>query len=397
MSGVGTQGQDCGWRNWLAVVMLGVGAFVVVATELAPIGMLSGIAGDLAQSPGRTGLVVTAYAWIGALAALAAVLTVSGWPRRPLLLGMMLLLALSNGAAAASGSFNALLAARLLGALAHGAFWAMAATLGAQLVPARLIGRATAIIFGGVSVASVLGVPLVNVISNHAGWRAAFACLSLLALAAGLALAISLPRMAGGICLRPTQLLSVLGNGELRWLYAIAAGAIVAHFAVFTYVEVLLSSRMRVSAEWVAICLFAFGAAGIAGNLLCGVLIDRCLKGMLAAALLTTALCLLVIGSGIAQGAAAATLLALGWGMAVSVLFVGIQAGAIRLAGDAALPASAISAAIFNSALGAGALAGAGVLDSWGSGALCLSAAAIAALCSGLVRQLRRANAAPEN
>lgn len=389
MSGVGVQGQGGVWRNWLSVVMLGMGAFVVVTTELAPIGMLSGIADDLAQSPGRTGLVVTAYAWIGALAALLAVLTVSGWPRRPLLVGMMLLLALSNGAAAASGSFNTLLAARLVGALAHGAFWAMAATLGAQLVPVHRIGRATAIIFGGVSVASVLGVPLVNVISNHADWRTAFACLGLLALTTGLALATLLPRMAGGISLRPAQLLSVLGNVELRWLYLIAAGAIIAHFSVFTYVEVLLSSRMHVSVAWVAICLFAFGAAGIAGNLLCGALIDRYLKSMLAAALLVMALCLLVIGSGIAQGAVAATLLVLGWGMAVSVLFVGIQAGVIRLAGDAALPASAISAAIFNSALGTGALAGAGVLESWGSGALCLGAAAIVAVCSGLVSQIR--------
>lgn len=384
--------SSAGWRGWTAVALLGVGAFSVVTTELAPIGMLSGIAGDLAQTPGRAGLVVTAYAWIGAIAALFAVLTLSAMPRRPLLVVLLLLLALSNGVAALSTTFSILLMARLVGALAHGAFWAMVGTLGAQLVPARQVGLATAIIFGGVSVASVLGVPMVNVISSHGSWRTAFACLGILSLATGIALAGLLPRMAGSAPLQRAQFLVVARNAGLRRLYVIAAGAIIAHFAAFTYVEVLLSSRLHVSTAWVAGCLFAFGAAGLVGNLLCGALIDRHLKSMLATALLVMALCLLVIGMGCADGVTMAILLVLGWGLGVAVLFVAIQAWVIRLAGDAALPASAIYAAIFNGAVGTGALVGAGMLDRWGVGTLCLASAAVMLFSFTLVYRLQATN-----
>lgn len=376
-------------HNWIPVTLLSMAAFTVVATELAPIGMLSSIADDLGQTVGRTGLVVTAYAWIGAVAALLAVLTISVVPRRPLLVGLMFLLALSNWVAAASNSFSALILARLVGALAHGAFWAMVGTLGAQLVSAHRLGRATAIIFGGVSVASVLGVPLANVISNNADWRATFACLGLLALATGVALAAFLPRMTGEAPLRRAQLTSVVRNPGLRRLYVVAAGTIIAHFATFTFIERLLSSQMHIAPSWVAICLFAFGAAGVLGNLLCGALIDQHLKSMLAGAVLVMTLCMLTIGWGYAGGITAAIMLVLAWGMAVAVLFVGIQAWVIRLAGDAALPASAIYAAIFNGAIGTGALAGAGVLEAWGVAVLCLGTAAVMGVCFVLVSQLR--------
>ncbi len=376
-------------RDWMAVVALAVGAFIVVTTELAPIGMLSGIADNFSQSPGRTGLVVTAYAWIGAVAALFSVLAISGLRRRPLMVSLMLLLALSNAIAAASSTFNMLLMARLFGALAHGAFWTMVGTLGAQLVSTRQVGRATAIIFGGVSAASVIGVPLVNLISNHGGWRVGFTCLAVLSLLTGLALAALLPRIPGSEPLNRSVFKVVLSNKQLRRLYAIAALVIVAHFAAFTFVEVLLSSRLNVSASSIAICLFAFGAAGIAGNFLCGALIDRHPKYLLGSALLLMSLCLIVIGSGIAGGTTVATILVFGWGMGIAMVFVSIQTSVLRVAGDAALPASAIYVAIFNGAIGTGAFVGAGILDNWGVGLLCTGAAALSLISLAVVPRLQ--------
>lgn len=113
------------WRNWLAVVALGVSSFAIVTTELAPIGLLSPLAAEFGQTEGTAGLIVTAYAWVAALAALLSVTLLGRLPRKPLLVGLMLVLTLSSTIAGLGAEFPTLLGARMVGALAHGAFWAM--------------------------------------------------------------------------------------------------------------------------------------------------------------------------------------------------------------------------------------------------------------------------------
>lgn len=373
------------WRSWVAVFMLGIASFTVVATELAPIGMLSSIAKDMQQSASSTGLVVTLYAWLGAAAALISVMMISHLPRRPLLVGLMLLLGLSNGVAAVSHSFSVLLAARLVGALAHGAFWAMIGTLGAQLVSESSVGKATAIIFGGVSTASVLGVPLINWISADAGWRLSFSLLGILSVVTALTLALSLPHVSGTPSLGRGQLFSVFLNSKLRIVYLIAACGIVSHFAAFTYVEVLLSSVIALPNSWISICLLTFGVAGIVGNFMCGMYIDNHLKRVLSTGLLLISLCLTLISLPTVNSKVITLLLVSGWGLGVAILFVGLQTWIIRLAKDDALPASAIYAAIFNGAVGMGAVLGAGILDHWNISTLYFSASLITLLSLALV------------
>ncbi|MBN0848192.1 MFS transporter, partial [Pseudomonas aeruginosa] len=112
------------------------------------------------------------------------------------LVGLMLILALSCLAATRSYSMFALMSARMIGALAHGAFWALIGIVAAQLVPPHRLGLATAIIFGGVSAASVVGVPLASFIATLAGWRLAFMSMALLSLAAAAVLCSTLPPLA---------------------------------------------------------------------------------------------------------------------------------------------------------------------------------------------------------
>ncbi|MBC3620761.1 MFS transporter [Vibrio metschnikovii] len=373
------------WRSWVAVFILGIASFTVVATELAPIGMLSSIAQDMQQSASSTGLVVTLYAWLGAAAALISVMMISHLPRRPLLVGLMLLLGLSNGVAAVSHSFSVLLAARLVGALAHGAFWAMIGTLGAQLVSESSVGKATAIIFGGVSTASVLGVPLINWISSDAGWRSSFLLLAILSVVTALTLALSLPHVSGTPRLERGQLFSVFRNSKLRIVYLIAACGIVSHFAAFTYIEVLLSSVIALPNSWISICLLTFGVAGIVGNFMCGMYIDNYLKRVLSTGLLLISLCLMLISLPTVNSKIITLLIVSGWGLGVAILFVGLQTWIIRLAKDDALPASAIYAAIFNGAVGTGAVLGAGILDHWNISTLYLSASLITLLSLALM------------
>ncbi|MEG9312894.1 MFS transporter [Klebsiella pneumoniae] len=144
-------------RVWIAVVALGICAFSIVTSELAPVGMLSALAADFHQTESGVGLAVTAYGWVGALAALLSGAMPARISRKALLVGLMLILALSCLAATRSYSMFALMSARMIGALAHGAFWALIGIVAAQLVPPHRLGLATAIIFGGVSAASVVG------------------------------------------------------------------------------------------------------------------------------------------------------------------------------------------------------------------------------------------------
>ena len=350
------------WRRWMAVAMLGIAAFTVVTTELAPIGMLTAIANETGKNAGTTGLVVTLYAWLGAVVALFSVTTISHLPRRGVLVILMLLLAMSNGVSAMSDNFNLLLMARLVGAIAHGAFWAMIGTMGAQLVATHHVGRATAIIFGGVSTASVLGIPLINWISHHSGWRSSFIFLGGLSVVTAIALLLVLPSVPGTPRLQRHQFNVVLQNGALRKAWLIALFSIVAHFAAFTYIDILLSTEISLPARWVTICLFAFGLAGLAGNFLCGITIDRHLKRMLSCGLLLIAFCLATTSASVVHSGVSAMILVSGWGLGAAILFVGLQSWIIRLAGENALPASAIYAAIFNGAIGAGAILGTGVL-----------------------------------
>ncbi|MCT6884328.1 MAG: MFS transporter, partial [Snodgrassella alvi] len=343
------------WRNWMAVCMLAIASFIVVSTELAPIGMLSAIASSMGQNSGTTGLVVTLYAWLGAVAALVSVTTFSHLPRKPVVIVLMLLMAASNGIAAISEHFSVLLIARLAGAVAHGAFWAMAGTMGAQLVSDKYTGRATAIIFSGVSIASILGVPFINWISSTIGWRLSFLLLGVLAIMTAIILAFTLPAVSGTSRMGRKQFSAVLQIKQLRQVYLIATAAIIAHFAAFTYIEVFMAEEMAISANWIAVCLFVFGIAGVAGNLLCGLFIDRYLKNILGAGLVLICGSLILLSAVLSHNPIMLMVLVFAWGLGVAILFVGIQAWVIRLAGnDNALPASAIYAAIFNGAVGIG-------------------------------------------
>jgi predicted MFS family arabinose efflux permease len=227
-------------RVWIAVVALGICAFSIVTSELAPVGMLSALAADFHQTESGMGLAVTAYGWVGALAALLSGAMPARISRKALLVGLMLILALSCLAATRSYSMFALMSARMIGALAHGAFWALIGIVAAQLVPPHRLGLATAIIFGGVSAASVVGVPLASFIATLAGWRYAFMAMALLSLAAAAVLCSTLPALAAPAPVRLRVYRDIFRNPLLGGLYGATACIITAHFAAFTYIEPLL-------------------------------------------------------------------------------------------------------------------------------------------------------------
>lgn len=363
------------WQDWAAIVTLGIGSFAIVTAELAPIGLLSGIGSDLNTPPARVGLIVTLYAWIAAVAALLSVTVLGGIPRRLLLILLMIVLAFSATASASAGDFGALMAARIIGAIAHGAFWAMIGTVGAQIVPPQRVGLATSIIFGGVSVASVLGIPLANLIGSGVGWRMAFWAVAALSFLVAAAIWLAVPKLQGVKGINVSTLVRIVANRRFRRLFAATLLAITAHFTAFTYVEHFLASGSSVSAKAVPPLLLAFGIAGVAANFLTGALVDARLKLILSASLTLSGVSLLLlsaIGSDLGVIGVAVTMIA--WGGAVAAMFVCFQTWVLKEAGDDALPASAIYVALFNLSIGLGALLGSIVLARMGLSQLYLFA-----------------------
>lgn len=388
-SPVATTGAD--WRVWLAIGFLGLGAFTIVTTELAPIGLLSPIASELEHSEATIGLAVTVYAWVGAISALGAALWLGRVPRKQLLVGLMFGLALSNVATAAAGSFPTLLAARAVGAVSHGLFWSVIGATAAQLAPPRRTGLAMSIVFGGVSAASVLGVPLATLLGESLGWRSAFAAISGLSLATALGLALVLPGMAAAALGGRAALASVLRRRDLGGVYLATALTVTAHFAAFTFIEPYLLGMPGIRAAIVAALLFGFGAAGLLGNVLTGVFIDRFLARFLMIALITMTAVLVGLGqAGHGLGIAGVAAALLVWGTAIAAIFVALQTWVLRAAGAAAMPASAIYVAIFNAAIGTGALVGAWIYSQAGLPIVMTAAGAASGLAICVIAALRQ-------
>ncbi|MDB5869435.1 MAG: transporter, partial [Polaromonas sp.] len=277
-------------------------------------------------------------------------------------------LALSNGAAAVADSFGMLLSARAFGAIAHGLFWAVIAASAAQMAPPRHVGLATSIVFGGVSAASVLGVPLTTFIGQEGGWRVAFGAIGVLSLAVALVMVPVLPGLKQGEAPDGRAALAgVLRRADLWGIYIATALAVTGHFAAFTFIEPFLRAAPGLQASLVIALLFSFGAAGLAANFVTGIFIDRYLRSLLMLALCMLSLALIVLGYWRdSLGVTGIATMLLMWGAAISAIFVGFQTWILRTAGTAAMSASADNVANFNAALGTGAMVGAWVLSSSG-------------------------------
>nr|WP_207198559.1 MFS transporter [Pseudomonas sp. TH34] len=365
-------------RVWCAVSVLCIASFTMVTSEFAPIGLLSQISADLDQAPSTVGLTVTLYAWIGAVSGL-----LSNWlnrrvPRKALLIALMLILALSNGLAALSPEFSSLLGARAVGALAHGVFWAIVAATAAHIVPSHRVGLATSIVLGGITIATVMGVPLINLVGQYDGWRTAFVCLAVMCVASAGAIALVLPSLHIPSLAKGLGFAVVLRRKDLLITYVITGLTAAAHFGAYTFVEPFIGQVPGITSYMIAVLLFAFGASGFLGNLLSALLIDRYLKAFILLALVAMALALVTLGIyGPPLGLVSVVILLVVWGVAISALFTGLQTWVLRIAGDHMVPATAIHTAVLNSAIGLGVIIGGGALDVAGFKGAMLSASVV--------------------
>ncbi len=369
----------------LSLLALAAGAFGIGTTEFIIMGLLTQVSQDLGISIPTAGTLISGYAIGVAVGAPVLTLLTRQWPRKRLLLALMLIFIAGNAAAVLAPSYGWLLAARVLTALTHGTFFGVGAVVATGLVPAEKKASAIALMFSGLTLATLLGVPAGAWIGQHFGWRMAFAAVALVGVAALAILAAFVPRDAGRPAATPLQQeLAVLARPQVWLGLGITVFGFAGVFALYTYVEPLLTQVTHMAGGAVAVTLLLFGAGLAAGNLLGGKLADR--AGVMRALALSIAALLLVLVAGrwAFSHAALAMAYVVVLGTAAFATVAPMQMRVLQQAGpQGATLASSLNIAAFNLGNAIGAWLG-GLVIAQGLGLLGVAWAAAALAAVGL-------------
>ncbi|WP_328622320.1 MFS transporter [Streptomyces sp. NBC_00354] len=361
------------WKGWAAVLAVALAIFCLITSELLPVGLLTPVGDALGVSDGTAGLMVTVPGLVAGLCAPLVTVGAGRLDRRLVLCVLIALMAAANLAAAVAPGFAVLLAARLLVGVGVGGFWALAGGLAVRLVPERHVGRATALVFGGVPTASVLGVPAGTLLGELGGWRAAFGAVGVLGLLALAALLLLLPPLPPTRDVTFRELPALLrGNRGVRAGVIVTFLVVTGQFAAYTFVRPVLQDVSGIDAAYVSTLLLGYGVAGVAGNFLAGAR-----DAYRAVLVISTALTVVLGLIATLPGAAAGTALLIAWGLAYGGVSVSLQSWMIKAAPGAAEAATSLMVAMFNLAIAAGALAGGFAVDGIGAPAAPLTGAAL--------------------
>lgn len=357
-------------RSNFALLALALSAFAIGTTEFISVGLLPMIAADLGISVTTAGLTVSLYA-LGVMVG-APVLTslTSNMPRKTLLLWIMVVFIIGNLIAATASTVTVLLAARVVSALAHGVFMAIGATIAADLVPENKRASAIAMMFTGLTVATVTGVPFGTFLGQQFGWRIAFMAIVVIGIIAFIGNSVLVPadlKKAARTTFRDQA--KLVTNGRLLLVFAITALGYGGTFVVFTYLSPLLQEVTGFKAGTVTLILLGYGIAIAAGNTIGGKLANRNpIKALFYMFLIQAFILLVLAFTAPFKIAGLITILLMGLFAFMNV--PGLQVYAVMLAEryvpSAVDTASAINIAAFNAGIAIGAVLGGMVADSIG-------------------------------
>lgn len=260
----------------LALLALTISAFAIGTTEFVIVGLVPTIADQLSISLPSAGLLVSIYALGVAIGAPVLTALTGKLPRKQLLLGLMVLFTLGNLLAWQAPGYATLVLARLMTGLAHGVFFSIGSTIATSLVPKEKAASAIAIMFGGLTVALVTGVPLGTFIGQHFGWRETFLAVSMLGVVALIASAVLVPNNIPSRA--PASLreqVQVLTHPRLLMIYAVTALGYGGVFTAFTFLAPMMQNLAGFTPSAVSWILLGYGVSVAIGNIWGGKLADK--------------------------------------------------------------------------------------------------------------------------
>lgn len=344
------------------LLALALSAFGIGTTEFAPMGLLPTIAQGVNVSIPTAGLLISAYAIGVMVGAPLMTLLLGRFRRKTCLLLLMVIFVVGNLLSAVAPTYDMLVLSRLVTSLAHGAFFGFGALVAMSLVPVEKRGSAVSLMFMGLTIANIGGVPVATWIGQTIGWRTTFAGTAMLGVAAFIALSRTLPKGDIGKMPQVKKELSVLVRPVvLRSLATTVLGA-GAMFTLYTYITPILGQLTHASGEFVTLMLMLIGVGFTLGNFISGKLVDRSVDGtlLLFFGLLTVSMFALPFSATSHIGAAISLVL---WGMMSFGLIGPLQMRVMDAAHEAPGMASSVNIGAFNLGNALGAALGGGVLS----------------------------------
>ncbi|MED5524814.1 MAG: MFS transporter [Pseudomonadota bacterium] len=353
----------------IALLALTLSAFAIGTTEFVIVGLVPTIANDLGVTLPSAGLLVSLYALGVAIGAPVLTALTGRWNRKTVLLSVMALFVLGNLLAWQAPSYSSLIVARILTGLAHGVFFSIGSTIATSLVSKDKEASAIAIMFTGLTVALVTGVPLGTFIGQHLGWRTTFLVVSALGLLALIGSALLVPKdLKQPAPAKLSSQLKVLTQPRLLLVYAMTAVGYGGTFVAFTYLAPILEQVSGFQSSAVGLIMLVYGVSVAVGNIWGGRLADR-MGPIKALHIIFTALALVLLAfTFTAQSPVGAVLTVLLWGAFAFGNVPGLQVYVVQLAEKytphAVDVASGLNIAAFNVGIALGSIIGGTVIDS---------------------------------
>jgi MFS transporter, DHA1 family, inner membrane transport protein len=339
------------------LLALAMASFGIGTTEFVIMGLLPDVAHDLAVTIPQAGLLVSAYALGVAFGAPILAVATAGLDRRRALLLLIGIFILGNCLCAIAPSYALLLGARIVTAFSHGAFFGLGAVVAANVVPPRKRAQAIALMFTGLTLANVLGVPFGTALGQAAGWRATFWAVVGIGIVAAAALYAWLPRGMKSTGAGLLQEARTLGRTQVLLAMLISVLASASLFSVFTYITPILENVTRDSPHQVTWVLLLFGVGLTFGNILGGRLGDwRLMPSVIAIFILLVAVLGVLTITSPMPWLAGTTIFV--WGALAFGLVSPLQMRVVNEASGAPNLASTLNQGAFNLGNAAGAFAG---------------------------------------
>ena len=342
----------------LPILALAVASFCIGTTEFVIMGLLPEVAADLGVSIPAAGLLVTGYALGVVIGAPIIAVGTARLPRKPVLIGLASLFVLGNLLCAIAPTYWTLMIARVITAFGHGAFFGIGSVVAASLVPANKRASAIALMFAGLTLANILGVPGGTALGEAYGWRMTFYAVVVIGLLSVAAIAFLVPADVappgkGGVAGE----VKVLGKLQVWLAMIISALASGSLFAVFTYIKPILTDVTGLSVDSVTWILLLFGGGMTIGNIIGGKLADWKLMPTAIGALVVMA-AIHVAFAQLSYSAPAAILLVFMWGVMTFVIVPPMQMRVVETASEAPNLAATLNQGAFNAGNAAGAWIG---------------------------------------